>query len=207
MASGWWDPVHSEERDKARAEKNRQQAEERKRKQAERDRKKAEMEAERLKVRQTQEARQTAHHPIEPRTIGEAAPRRVPVPEAFQKTVYEHALSTPTPPEHKPSVRVPTGTGPLQGTPERHEAPPKKQDIAAHLRGLFPPGVERDIVRDWVKQGRHIRFYRGHNQWYMQVEKKHISVDDFSKIVNKNKENYEKSVRDIKRLGSNLEGE
>lgn len=206
MARGWWDPVHSEERDKARAEKNRQLAEERKRKQAERDRKKAEMEAERLKARQTQEAERTESHRTEPRTIGEAAPRRVPVPEAFQARVHEHALSSP-PPERTTGVRVPTGTDPLQGTPERHEAVPKKQDISAHLRGLFPPGVERDIVRDWVKQGKHIRFYRGNNQWYMQVEKKHISVDDFSKIVTKNKENYEKSVRDIKRLGSNLEGE
>lgn len=134
---------------------------------------------------------------IFPRTIGGSG-----VPDIEKRVVDAANEADKAHRANKQSIRIPTGQEALAGSPESKQTggnhKPGKTVIGSYLRGLFPPGLQRDIVRDWMNQGKDVRFYRSHNQWYMQVDKKHIPVDDFSRIVEKNKEDYDKTMRYVK---------
>lgn len=81
----------------------------------------------------------------------------------------------------------------------------QEPDIAEHsltrfIHGMFKPGTARDIVDDWDRQGKKIRFFRQQNQWHMQVDDRTIAVDDFNRRVAQEQDSLNKQIADIKQM-------
>jgi hypothetical protein len=53
-----------------------------------------------------------------------------------------------------------------------------------------------------MREGRNIRFYRAQKNWFMQLDNRHISVDEFLRIVQKDAENKPRALRTINRLST-----
>jgi hypothetical protein len=210
---GWYyNPIQQQKKDQAVAERERQKTAQRQTKQAEIEKKKREKEERKrnqaVKKDQTQENEQdNEKQAIMPRSIGAPAPRRVPVPESFTSahTSTQHKIAPPARKTKEDDVLVPVGGG-TENIAGKTPSPPvktsKQQDTATFLRGLFPPGPARETAREWMREGRNIRFYRAQKNWFMQLDNRHISVDEFLRIVQKDAENKPRALRTINRLST-----
>jgi hypothetical protein len=208
---GWYyNPIQQQKKDQAVAERERQKTAERQRKQVEKEKKQGEKEERKrnqtVKNDQGRENEQENEmRAIMPRSIGPSAPRRVPVPESFTSahTSTHHKIAPPAKKAGDVMVPPPTGTENIAGkTPSPPVKTSKQQDMATFLRGLFPAGPARETAREWMREGHTIRFYRSQKNWFMQLDNRHISVDEFLRIVQKDAENTPRALRTINRLST-----